>query len=353
MNKSIFIIALSFIISSCSITNQSYDDDNITQKVERKLQENVRISSLNKKFTTNGSKTSNYKKAMRLINSGNRVEGLTILQSLADNFPDYTPAIESLDRMESPFSLSASVVEKYIDDWINAPSNVPKFSKTKTEKPKFPTREVLKKDEFETTNRFQIRVGIAEKKYQAQVDKIKNDYKKSVENYNKNIETYNSQIDWERKSRAEKVPAMRKRYLDIAFAEVLGNPSITNLNYDADNEVFYGKIISEFSNFDLNVKIPVILPKAKAFKEDLKNLKPSVKIELVNGNIIFSKVSVSSKGKVYDAQLLESEKLLKSYPEITIGVESINLNKLNFKETKKLKVKEIIKDNHQFFIPKT
>jgi hypothetical protein len=356
MKKVLPILILSVSILSC--TNSSSDnrkaeiDKNITKNIANKLEKDSGNGSLLGNFTQNGSVESNYKQAISLINSGNRTQGINILQELVNSFPDYADAKTTLDRLESPFSLSASVVEKYIENWINSPSEVPEFSLEKPSIPELPEHPVFQKDEFETSSEFALRVEIAEKEYQEQIKDIKKSYENSVDAYNEAVDLYNTQIDWERKTRAEKVPAMRKRYLDIAFSEVLGNPVVENLDYDADNEVFYGKIVSEYSNLVLNVKIPVILSKAKAFKENLHNIKPEIKIDMVDGNIVFSKVSTISNGVSYDAKLMESEKTLEVTPEVTIGEKGVAIDNFNIKSIKPLKVKQIAKDNRQFFIPK-
>jgi hypothetical protein len=344
VKKVLSTIILSIFAYSCTIS--PIDGDNSS------------VKTFKKDFLTSGSAESNYKNAIKLINEGDKSQGINILQEVVDNNPEYTPAKIMLDRMESPFSLSASMVEKYIEDWINAPSSVPAFTMKKPEVPEVPERPVLTKGEFESNQQFKSRIYKAKIKYKAKVEALKASYKKSIDGYNNAVDRYNSKIDWERKSRIEKIPAMRKRYLDIAFTEVLGSPSLQNLNYNADKEVFYGQITSEYSNFKLNVEIPVILSKAKEFKNNVKNIKPALKIDFVDGNIIFSKVSVTNKGVTYNAKLLNSDENIKPASlatiesSVTVGDEVVVIEDISVEKIKPLKVKQIIKANRQFFIPK-
>ena len=374
MKKIVSIISLSIFISSCSIIDEKSDvnnrdvnnldvnnlDVNNRDKVFKKVFKNV-VKRLNQERMTpsfgasligSASKESSYKKAVSLIGGNQTEQGLNILQGLVNKFPDYSPAKDALDKIESPFSLASSIVERYLEDWINAPSNIPEFNIAKPLPPEPLERPIVIKDEFETINEFKLRVEIAEKEFRKESEIIKNTYQSAVDEYNSAVSLFDTKVDWERKSRAEKIPSMRKRYLDVAFAEVLGSPMVKDIIYDADNEVFYGKIISEFSNLALDVKIPVILSEAKQFKENIVNLKPLIKIDLIDGNIVFSKLVIKNNGKPYYAKLLSSERVLAAVPTITIGKQNIDLNDVNFKRTKSLKVKQIIKDNRQFFTPK-
>jgi hypothetical protein len=362
MKKSLQLVLLSLpitFITSCEIgfdnenrvkSNNTANQNNATFS---KAKETKRVKSvLNRNFADSSSAEKNYKKAITLINSGNRVQGVNILQDLVNRFPDYTKAKVTLDKLESPFSLAASIVEKYIEDWINSPSTVPEFTLQEPKFPDLPERPVLQKGEFEKTSDFNLRVRDAQKQYQAEVESVKRSYQQQIEAYNEAVDEYNAKIDWERKSRAEKVPAMRKRYLDTAFAEVLGKPSLQDLKYDADKEVFYGKIISGNNNLTLNVEIPVIMTKAKAFKENITNIKPLVKIDMIDGNIVFSKVSAIHNNENYAMNLMSSEIHPKSNPKVTIDGKVFSTDIFNIKSIKPLKVKQITRDNRQFFIPK-
>jgi hypothetical protein len=296
----------------------------------------------------NSTASSKYIEALELINSGNRNSGINLLQEIVIAL-DYLPAKTEFDRLNSPFTLAIQLVEKYLNDWLQNPDSVPEFTLKKPDLPILKKRPILVKDEFETTNDFNLRAEIAEREYQLKVDNIIENYKESVDFYNNEVDAYNANIEWERKSRYEKIPAMRKRYLDIAFSEVLGTPHLDNLKYDADNEVFYGKIISEFENLKLNVKIPVLLADAQKFKEDSQNIKPNLKIELIDGNIVFSNVSIDHGNNTYPAILLSGEKILKNTSNITIGKNITGVERIETKGLNKLKVKKIINANRQFF----
>lgn len=356
MNKAFIIFLLSLFFSSCSLDNlntkNNTGEEDVKIFVDKGKEKERAQRALSQDFASGSSASKNYEHAIKLINSGDRVAGINILQDLVNKFPNYKKARVALDKLESPFSLAASIVEKYIDNWINSPSKVKKFTAVKPKFPKLPKNPILKKGEFEKTIDFNIRVREAQKKYQQQLNAIKASYESKVNKYNEDVANYNSAIDWERKTRAEKVPAMRKRYLDTAFAEVLGNPRVVNLEYNADKEVFYGQIVSQHDNLKLNIEVPIVITKAKNFKKNVKNLKPSVKVDLIDGNVVFSDVSIKDNGATYPAKLTSSKIKVKESPEVTIDGKIFGTDIFDVDVIKPLKVKQIKKNNRQFFIPK-
>ncbi len=320
-----------------------------------KFKSKRKVSSVDARYANPAEKENNYKRAVSLINSNsekNRVVGINILQSLANNFPGYTAANELLDRLESPFSLASSKVEKYIEEWVSRPSEVPNFNIKIPARPRFPAAPILTKSEFETTEQFNNRITASKKRHKQEIDVIKNGYLAAVAKYNEAVRDYNTQLTWEHKSRQEKVPSMRKRYLKIAFNEILGRPVLTSLDYNADNEIFFGKVMANQGNLELNVKIPVVLAKAKIFEQNIKTVKPIINIDVIDGDVVFSKVEFKHGNDIYPAELVANESAQLSLPSVTAGINTINLNDVTIEKVKELTVEDIIESNRKFFAPK-
>lgn len=361
INK-VLLISLIFFVSSCTnnltklYKNKEYTKNNLQQlqnsNDSKSVKRKRKLTSTDIKYSNPNQKNANYQKAVDVINNGNRVEGVNILQSLVNNFPNYTPATNLLNRLESPFSSASFRVEKYINDWVSAPSEIPAFSLDEPPLPTIPATPILSKKEFETSEQFNVRINLAKSNHNKELGVIKDQYVKDVKSYNASVDDYNNQLIWESKSRKEKIPSMRKRYLNTAFNEILGSPTLASLKYDADNETFYGHIISSGNNLDLNVKIPVILPEARMFKQNISSIKPIIKIDVIDGYVVFSSVTFPNNGKIYPGVVLDSEKVLPQVRTITTGTKSIDFTTHVANTPKTLSIKDIVNDNNKFFAPK-
>ncbi len=269
------------------------------------------VSGFDQYFNNPDVKEQYYNEALTLIEQGQRDKGINILQALANNFPDYKQVQSLLDILEAPFSTSAIVVERHIQNYLRAPSLIPAFDIQKPPVPKLPEKPIMTRGEFETSVSFKQRVNQAQKKYANDAEAIINEYKRNVNVYNQAVRDYNKQIVWEKRSRLEKVPSMRKRYMDIALSEALGNPTISDLNYIADKKQFIATLKSSNNNLTTQVKIDVPLGDAKTFKENYQKVKPLIKIDILGDKIIFSKLDFAYNNTIYTGSLLDREILEK------------------------------------------
>ncbi|MCK5336500.1 MAG: hypothetical protein KAQ67_10065, partial [Gammaproteobacteria bacterium] len=113
----------------------------------------------------------------------------------------------------------------------------------------------LEKGEFEKTNDFLNRVGIAEKKYKKRIDIIKKDFQSRIDKKQKEIEIKGKQL-----------PEMRRFYTQWIMNAAFGQPKITRLKYDADLEVFRAQVVVKNGFGEVlkhNVAIDVPIEKAK------------------------------------------------------------------------------------------
>jgi hypothetical protein len=181
-----------------------------------------------------------------------------------------------------------------------------------------PARPVLVRGEFETTAAFNHRIAKAKQRYNTQAGKIVTEYKRNINIYNQAVKDYNKKILWEKKSRLEKVPSMRKRYMDIALSEILGKPQLTDLNYFADKQQFTGKLVASNNNLTVDVKVAVPLAKAQDFKQNPSIIKPLVKMEVLDDKVVFSQMEFDYNGDIYVGELLDKKSLLE-FSKIKLG----------------------------------
>lgn len=268
------------------------------------------IDSFNQRFSNPDLKDEYYNQALNLVESGERDKGINILQALVDNFPNFKQAKSLLDILESPFATSVIAVENHINNYLRSPSKIPKFDIEKPPLPKMPKKPTLTRGEFETTSAFQKRINQEKEKYIGKAKKLVKEYKRNVDIYNQTVKDYNDQILWEKKARLEKVKNMRKRYMDIAISETLGNPKLKDIRYNADIEQFVGKLVSSNNNLLLDVKVSVPISVAKDFKTNLSQVKPLVKIDILDNKVVFSKLDFAYNNETYQGSLLNKKSLM-------------------------------------------
>jgi hypothetical protein len=330
--KTIILAILALALGSCANNHTKNDSkhssgtkkiqqQNNTDEIDYPSYEYIKtngITNFDKYFADKSKKDKYYSQALKLIENGERDKGINILQALVNNFPDFKQAASLLDILEAPFSTSAIVVERHIQNFLRAPSTIEKFDIAKPPTPQMPARPVLVRGEFETTATFNHRIAKAKQRYNTQAGKIVTEYKRNINIYNQAVKDYNKKILWEKKSRLEKVPSMRKRYMDIALSEILGKPQLTDLNYFADKQQFTGKLVASNNNLTVDVKVAVPLAKAQDFKQNPSIIKPLVKMEVLDDKVVFSQMEFDYNGDIYVGELLDKKSLLE-FSKIKLG----------------------------------
>ncbi|MCW8837755.1 MAG: caspase family protein [Thiovulaceae bacterium] len=150
-----------------------------------------------------------------------------------------------------------------------------------------PTKIELIKDEFETSEEFDLRVQETTLKYSKQVD----EYYQKVETQKQNIVKKALEITW-------------------------GKPIITNLKYDADNSFFVADVTFEVQkDFNKRVILKIEREEAKAFKNSVNKVRVEGVFEYKDSSVFLKDIRVPFKGQNYsmvfaDVDLKETTALI-------------------------------------------
>lgn len=199
------------------------------------------------------------------------------------------------------------------------------------EKPSIPTispAKELVKGEFESTKKFRQRIKNENEKKSKEIYKMKKLYIKNVSFYNEEVKsqtnTYNKKI--------EELKFNEQKLLSQATAKALfviyGKPKIKELEYDADNEIFFGRIVSSKANFDERVAIKVPIEHAQTFKKNLDNIKLKIVFDLQNNKLRLKRLDIPFEDKTYTAILTDvnyKSKIIK----VALNQDNIQLEKVD------------------------
>ncbi len=203
---------------------------------------------------------------------------------------------------------------------------------TKPKEPELPNIKKLTKGEFETTKQFKKRVRNSQLKRDNKIQEIQNRYDKKVANYNKKVkkisDTYNSKIKYLEKNK-EKIKALG---LKKAYMHHYGKPIIKDIKYVADEEQFYGKLVSSKGDLSYDIKFHVPIKEAKKVKNEILKSTPKVKFEYKNNNMILKDIVVKSQKNNYLAYITD-KKYKNNNIEISIN-NNLKLEKPKFATTK-------------------
>jgi hypothetical protein len=199
--------------------------------------------------------------------------------------------------------------------------------------PKIEPAANLVKGKFETTADFEKRIEIEKQKREAYILKLENAYMQAVLEYNRQnkeqTQRYNEKIETLKKN----LDAITIQAMSEAYNMVYGTPKLEAIDYDADNELFYGNLLSSKGNFSKKVAIKVPLNMAKAFYDASKE--PKVIFNYQDNQVFLKDIKVPFKGENYLAMLTDSD--FKS-SEIKVALQSRDLN---------LKEAELLSSNFQ------
>ena len=144
----------------------------------------------------------------------------------------------------------------------------------------------------------------AEADYRAEVARIDAEYERATEKYNVDIQRYNSELAIAQEARATHVPAKRLELIGEAMALAYGAPQITNIVYDADNEIFHAELVGEQGGFTEKIKIPVPIEQARALGENNQEARvEAVFVEDEDGALNLYNVRVVFRKQDYRGEL--------------------------------------------------
>ncbi len=204
-----------------------------------------------------------------------------------------------------PFEVISSVANNRLVEWLNRPSEVKLFSLEKPKVPKVPKVPTLIKSEFESTQQFEIRVDIAQKKYNGAVNVLQRKFQKQKNNYNQAVKEYNLSLEVEKRRRKSLAESKYWEFVFEAFSIELGEPTLKLIEYNADLSVFYAILTSSRSVFSQWVSINVPLSNAKNLKENSSQALPIIRFDKNSNNeLIISNISVAFGKHKYRAKLI-------------------------------------------------
>ncbi|MFA9460915.1 PQQ-binding-like beta-propeller repeat protein [Thiohalorhabdus methylotrophus] len=150
----------------------------------------------------------------------------------------------------------------------------------------------LAKDEFESSRRFRERL-----------DRARKAYRQSVEDHNRRVSELETAIRGFRRDRRRLPAWKREQILRRTFLEVLGDPELRDIRYDADSRTFYGEIVANRGGGlqrTVALKRAVSPEAARRLKPRLQRVDPEVTFEVGDdGGLEWADAAVAVDGTRY------------------------------------------------------
>ncbi len=230
-------------------------------------------------------------------------------------------------RSYLPFEVIASIADTRLDEWLNRPSEVPKFSTKKPVLPALPAAKTLIKDQFETTQQFEARVSIAQKNHDARIIKLQKKYQNEKSTYNQAVKEYKLSLEIEKRRRQSSSQDQYWKYVFEAFSKELGEPTVKLIEYNADLGVFYTVLTSSRSLFSQWLAVRVPLEHARNIQNNADQLLPVLRFDKNTKNqLIISSAHITFGKHKYPAQLIDKPDNLSKVIKETVSSKPISSN---------------------------
>ncbi|MGR6832089.1 caspase family protein [Aliivibrio wodanis] len=219
------------------------------------------------------------------------------------------------------FAKINSLVEQYLEQYIatvQKPSIPELRDFPEIPQPKLPEAPVLEKSQFETKAEFEGRVQLALDARNENIEQIQAQYRDAVELRNTELEAYLTERE-ERiehlvngyNSRLDKIDSSldiaKIKFTGYAFQEVLGEPSLHDLNYDAENQLLYGTIKMSKSTYQEKVSIKVESKDAQYIYEKSTILPIKLSYKFVGNSVQIDEISVVNDEIQYFAKVNDTD----------------------------------------------
>lgn len=209
--------------------------------------------------------------------------------------------------------------------------------------------------EFETTAEYHKRFSKLQKDINAHNDKLRADYDKA---YKKAMAEREEEFTlmtkkYERQKAQHKVDSFKE-----AFFVVYGDPILTNINYNADQQVFTMNVTSQYGGFSQQLRIPLSVKYARKFKKLItaKSFSPTVELDVRNGEVFVAGIKEiadpaliveSDEFKKAKKSIKELNTFISRYPKSKYVTKAkTQIEKLQqIAEAKRLAAIELAKDN--------
>lgn len=269
------------------------------------------------------------------LKEGRRQKAKTLYIQLKKRFPDFGPLRQLAQQYhltgtnEDPFILIAKLTATKLQSHNEAYRPLA-LDLQPPEKPELPPLPELVKGEFEKTSTFKNRVQQAQTKRQHQVAEIEKSYQQSVASFNRAVENNNAANQQKLAAHKAAMTAKRQQFMAQAIQEILGEPELTQLQYDADAELFHGKILASNGGYEQAIMVPVPINEAQAFKDQANSLKPVLSFSLDNNKLQLKSIAIELKQRQYVAQLGDGKYQAKT---LAVRIEDTALPNFNRIET--------------------
>ncbi len=207
-----------------------------------------------------------------------------------------------LSKVVSPLALVNAMARRRADDWQNRPSEVPPVTRSRPGLPEFEEQpSVLHQDQFETGADFSRRLRSARNAYEQRVRERYEAWHQEQSSYEAEKDEYKLLVEREKAERAEKAIAMREQLMYTALGIVLGTPVFGTMQYEAEREVFVGRLLSSKDNYSRKIEIQVPLQEAPDFNHNLAQARAQVSLRNNHGVWSIDGVLVEYNGRNYVA----------------------------------------------------
>jgi hypothetical protein len=240
-----------------------------------------------------------------------------------------------------PFSRITQLTQNKIDSYLTPKEPIDIHSKIPPmiQNPIIPAPPTLAKSEFETNAMFKKRVTDELKKREIAIQALQEQYRKNVIERNNKIEglkaTYDKSIESIKKERVYKKANLNKKIFEFttdAFYEVMGEPILENLKYDAETETMFADLKASNAAYSKQVSFKIPLSSAEAFKTNINSVLPIVVFSFKNNTIKLDSVQAS-----YNKQALVATLTDKSFIPEKVEV-ALKDNKIKFESNDQTKL---------------
>ena len=297
-----------------------------------------------------GSVVAGHNVVVTRLEEGDSVSALEALQELKKRFPAHPRVKKLQDMLLSPFKLAGERAQRKLQQWVMRPSEVPPFTERPPQKPEAPPLPTLVKDEFETTAMFQNRVEQARKQREELIREIEEDYIAEVDSFNAAVKRHNEIVKQEQADRAsnQKRAQMRRQFLAETISEVLGDPKLGELKYDADSATFFTRLYTRNGLFDERVTVSVPLDQARDFKRGASAVEPRIYFSEDNGVLKLARIEAHLENNHYSVAQTQESFVPVTLKQQVAAVD-LMIDELPMLETEALDTSALVADSDNYF----
>ncbi|MBL0707911.1 MAG: hypothetical protein JJW00_02590 [Sulfurimonas sp.] len=203
-------------------------------------------------------------------------------------------------------SISTTTVDKFLE--YKKTKYIQSYEASTIKRPQkesYPVEKTLSKGSFEKTPAFNKRVDKERLRVQKKIVQIDKVYDKSVQKYENDLVKQASKM---KKAKAD-LPKVLARSLNGILNSYLGKPTIKAFvnndvsSYNADNEAFVTTISSKGLSIDVEVQVPVAQAQKLYNSKKLKQLKPEIKLEYMQGDLYIHEIVVKYKKQKFNVAI--------------------------------------------------